>query len=281
MAVVLITGCSSGFGKLSALAFAREGHAVFASMRDLTKASALRAEAADTGLELEIIQLDVNDATSVNNAVASVLSGAGRIDILVNNAGIGAVAALEDFDDDEVLRVFETNLFGAIRVTRAVTPHMRAQRSGRLVHIGSMAAVVPAQFRGIYSASKAALAALSDSLFYELHPWNIHSCVVEPGFFETAIGDNRMKTRRQATSDYAPLLSAYEGGGSTAPVGTDRADPMPVVDVILQAATEQAPRRHYIVGKDAEALSALKAKLSDDEFDKIVLRTMPALDESH
>jgi NAD(P)-dependent dehydrogenase (short-subunit alcohol dehydrogenase family) len=280
MAVVLITGCSSGFGKLAALAFARQGHTVFASMRNLDKAPALRDEARAAGLSIEIIQMDVNDTASVENAVATVLTRAGRIDVLVNNAGIGAVAALEDFDDDEILRVFETNLFGAIRVTRAVTPHMRAQKSGRLVHVGSLAAVVPAQFRGVYAASKSALAALSDSLFYELHPWNIHSCVVEPGFFETAIGDNRMRTRRQSASDYAPLLDAYEGGASSAPVGSERADPTPVAEVIVQAATEVSPRRHYLVGKDAEALSALKARLPDDEFAKVVLRTMPALDEN-
>jgi NAD(P)-dependent dehydrogenase (short-subunit alcohol dehydrogenase family) len=140
-----------------------------------------------------------------------------------------------------------------------------------------MAGVVPSQFRGVYSSSKAAVAALSDAMFYEVHPWGIHSCVVEPGFFETAIGANRMRTRRQDSSDYAPLLERYEGGGST-PGGTQRADPSPVVDVIVQAATEEQPKRHYIVGKDAEALSALKAKLPDDEFAAVVLRSMPSLD---
>jgi NAD(P)-dependent dehydrogenase (short-subunit alcohol dehydrogenase family) len=155
---------------------------------------------------------------------------------------------------------------------------MRAQRSGRIVNVGSMAGVVPSQFRGVYSSSKAALAALSDAMFYEVHPWGVESCVVEPGFFETSIGANRMRTRRQDGSEYAPLLERYEGGGSTAPSGSERAQPGPVVDVIVQAATEDNPRRHYIVGKDAEALSGLKAKLPDDEFAAVVLRTMPMLD---
>jgi NAD(P)-dependent dehydrogenase (short-subunit alcohol dehydrogenase family) len=280
MAVVLITGCSSGFGLMSAVLFAQRGDRVFATMRNLDKAGELRGAASNAGVEVEILQLDVNDDVSVRRAVDEVIARAGRIDVLVNNAGIGAVAAVEDFDDDEVMRVFETNVFGVIRMVRAVGPHMREQRSGRIVNIGSMAGVVPSQFRGIYSASKAALAALSDSLFYELHPWGIHSCVVEPGFFETSIGANRMKTRRQGTSDYAALLARYEGGGSTAPSGSERADPAPVAQIIVQAATDSSPRRHYIVGKDAEALAALKTKLPDDEFAAIVLRTMPSLEPS-
>jgi NAD(P)-dependent dehydrogenase (short-subunit alcohol dehydrogenase family) len=277
MAVVLITGCSSGFGKLAALAFAKRGDSVFASMRNLEKSASLQSEATAAGVSVELVALDVNDDESVKRAVGDVISKAGRIDVLVNNAGIGAVAAVEDFDDDEVLKVFETNVFGLIRVTRAVLPHMRMQRAGRIIHIGSLAAIVPAQFRGIYSATKSAVSALSDALYYELHPWGIHSCVVEPGFFETSISDNRMETRRQGASDYAGLLERYEGATKT-PGGSQRADPQPVADVIVQAATEPNPKRHYPVGKDAEAIVALKAKTTDDEFAQIILRSMPALE---
>jgi NAD(P)-dependent dehydrogenase (short-subunit alcohol dehydrogenase family) len=275
MAVVLITGCSSGFGMLSAVAFAKRGDRVFATMRNVEKARLLREAAAAAGVEVEVLQLDVQDDVSVRRAVDDVIAKGGRIDIAVNNAGIGVVAAVEDFDDDELLKVFDTNVFGAIRVTRAVLPHMRRQRAGRLVHVGSMSGVVPSQFRAIYSATKAALAAMSDALAIELSPWAVSSSVVEPGFFQTAIGENRMKTRRQGTSDYAPLLEQYETG--SAPKGSERVASDPVVDVILQAATDDPPRRHYIVGKDAEALSALKAKLPDHEFAQIIKRTMPAL----
>ena len=278
MAVVLITGCSSGFGLLSAIAFARRRDRVFATMRDTRKADGLREAAVAAGVEVNILALDVTDDASVRKAVEEVIRSEGQVDVLVNNAGVGIVAAVEDCDDDEVLRAFDTNVFGAIRASRAVLPHMRARRSGRIVNVGSMAGVVPSQFRGVYSATKAALSALSDAMFYELHPWGVHSCVVEPGFFETSIGANRMRTRRQGSSEYAPLLERYEGGGST-PGGQQRADPMPVVDVIVQAATEEPPRRHYIVGKDAEALSGLKAKLPDEEFAAVVLRSMPALEQ--
>src|SRR5262245_8632157 len=128
MAVVLITGCSSGFGLLSAVAFARRGDRVFASMRDVTQAGTLREAAAKAGVEVEIVELDVSDDSSVRRAVDQVIATAGQIDIVVNNAGIGAVAAVEDFDDDEVLKVFDTNVFGVIRVVRAILPHMRAKR---------------------------------------------------------------------------------------------------------------------------------------------------------
>ncbi len=279
MANVLITGCSSGFGLLSAVEFARQGHSVWATMRNLEKAGPLRDAAAAAGVQIETAQLDVRDDASVRRAVADMIARAGRIDILVNNAGVGIVAAVEDCDDDETLRVFDTNVFGAMRLIRAVLPHMRAQRSGRIVNIGSMAGVVSSQFRGVYGATKSALAALSEAMYLELSPWNIATCVVEPGFFETSIGENRMKTRRQGASDYAPLLEKYEGGSSSSPPGTERDNPDAVVEVILRAALEDAPKRHYIVGKDAEALTALKAKLPDDDFARVIMRTMPKLDE--
>ena len=197
----------------------------------------------------------------------------------MNNAGIGAVAAVEDFDDDEVLRVFDTNVFGPIRVARAALPHMREQRSGRIINIGSLSGVVPSQFRGIYSATKAALSSISEAMYYELHPWNIHVAVIEPGFFETSIGDKRMATRRQGASDYAPLLEQYEQGST--PGGSQRAEPTPVIDVIVAAATKTSPKRHYLVGKDAEALGAMRKTLPDEELAALVLRSMPTLEGRH
>jgi NAD(P)-dependent dehydrogenase (short-subunit alcohol dehydrogenase family) len=277
--VILITGCSSGFGMLAALAFARRGDTVFATMRSLEKARPLREAAAAENLPLEIVRLDVTEPASVEGAVADAIAKAGRIDVLVNNAGIGAVAAIEDFDDDEILQVFETNLFGAIRTIRAVLPHMRAQRGGRIVNVGSLSGVVPSPFRGVYSATKSGLASVTEALFFELHPFGIHASVIEPGFFATSIDANRMRTRRQGASAYAPLLEKYEPGGSNLPQGSKRVDPRPVVDAIVQAATEDNPRRHYIVGADAQTLHDLRKRLPDDEFAALVLRTMPSFDQ--
>jgi NAD(P)-dependent dehydrogenase (short-subunit alcohol dehydrogenase family) len=128
MAVVVITGCSSGFGKLTALEFARRGNRAFATMRNTAKDGPLQAEAAAAGVSVEVLQLDVNERASVEKAVAEVIKRAGRIDVLVNNAGISTYGPIEDFDDDEVTGVFQTNVFGVIRIARAVLPHMRAQK---------------------------------------------------------------------------------------------------------------------------------------------------------
>ena len=278
MSVILITGCSSGFGMLSAVEFARRGHNVFASMRNPDRAQPLRDAARGAGASVNVVQLDVTDPSSVERAVASVLADAGRIDILINNAGIGAVAAVEDFDDDEVLRVIDTNFLGVLRVSRAVLPSMRARRSGRVINIGSLSGVVPSPFRGIYSASKAALAAATEAMHAELGLFGIHACVIEPGFFATAIGDNRMQTRRQGSSAYTPLLERYESGDGKTPAGSKREDPQPVVDAILKAALEDEPKRHYLVGKDAETLAGLRKRLPDEEFAAIIARTMPSLE---
>jgi NAD(P)-dependent dehydrogenase (short-subunit alcohol dehydrogenase family) len=178
MSVVLITGCSSGFGKLAAVAFARRGDAVFASMRNLDRAQSLRDAASAASVAVDVMQLDVTDRGSVEAAVAAVYKKAGRIDVLVNNAGVGAVAPTEEFEDDETLRVFDTNVFGVLRVTRAVAPIMREQQGGRVINVGSLAGIVASPFRGIYSASKAAVEAITDAMYYELHPFGIHVCVV-------------------------------------------------------------------------------------------------------
>ncbi|MHB8684520.1 MAG: SDR family oxidoreductase, partial [Dehalococcoidia bacterium] len=196
MSVVLITGCSSGFGKLAALEFARRGDRVFASMRNTTKAEGLLDAAAAAGGTLEVVRLDVNDSASIAGAVAQIEKHAGPIDVLVNNAGIGTHGPVEDFDDDEVLSIFNTNVFGVIRVTRAVLPSMRARKSGTIVTVGSLAGKVSAPFGGVYAASKHAIEALSDALYYELHPFGIRVVLVEPGGFETEIQTNHLVARR-------------------------------------------------------------------------------------
>ena len=170
MATVLITGCSSGFGKLAALEFARRGDKVYASMRNPSKAGALEEAAKAEKLEVNVVELDVTKAASADRAVKDVISRAGRLDVLVNNAGIGTHGPIEDFDDDEVEAIFNTNVLGVVRTTRAALPTMRKQNSGRIINVGSLAGRVAAPFGGIYSASKHALEAISDALYYELHP---------------------------------------------------------------------------------------------------------------
>lgn len=275
MPVVLITGCSSGFGKLAAISFAKRGDTVFASMRNTSRSQALRDEAAAAGVSVEIVHLDVNDRASAEAAVAGIQQAAGRIDVLVNNAGIGAVAPTEEFDDDEFVRVFDTNVFGVLRVTRAVLPLMRTQHSGRIVNVGSLAGIVASPFRGIYSATKSAVEAITDAMYYELHPFGVHMCVVEPGFFETSISDNRLPLRRdEDASPYADLFRRFEDASSKAPGGAVRADPQAVADTIVVAATEAQPKRRYLAGKDAELIAPLHKQMSDEEFEKVMRTTL-------
>src|SRR3990172_4621866 len=274
MAVVVITGCSSGFGMLTAVEFARRGDTVYATMRNTAKADRRRAEAAAAGVSVEVPQLDVNDGGSVNAAIEEVIRHNGRIDILVNNAGVSARGPIEDFDDDEILAIFEPNVFGVIRVTRAVLPYMRSQGSGTIVTVSSFAGRVPTPFSGIYSASKHAVEALSDALYYELHPFGIRVVLIEPGEFETQVFDNLLLARRFTDG------SAYLAAGRRFAEVRDklvgprrRGDPQIVADAIVDAAKADQPKRRYLIGRDVEVIAGMNKTMSDEEFEKAI-RTM-------
>jgi len=274
MAVVVITGCSSGFGMLAALEFARRGDSVYATMRNTAKAGPLLAQAKTAGAAVEVLQLDVNDAVSVAAAIEEIVRREGRIDILVNNAGMSIDGPVEEFDDDEVLAVFETNLFGVIRVTRAVLPRMRSQGGGTIVTVGSLAGKATLPFSGIYSASKHAVEALSDALHYELQPFGIRVVLIEPGGFETAIETNSRPARRFTEgSVYLEAERRFAEALDKLPGGWMRADAQIVADVIVDAAKAEQPRRRYLVGQDAELIAALHKKMSDEEFEQTA-RTM-------
>lgn len=279
MAVVVITGCSSGFGKLTALEFARRGNKVFATMRNTAKDGPLQAEAAAAGVPVEVLQLDVNERASVEAAVAEVIRREGRIDVLVNNAGIGTQGPIEDFDDDEIAAVFETNVFGVIRVTRAVLPHMRAQQSGTIVTIGSLSGKVSAPYGGIYSASKHAVEALSDALYYEVHPFGIRVVLVDPGGFETEISNNSGSARRFTEgSAYIELERRFTEASTKLPGAGQRADAQIVAEAIVNAAEAEQPKRRYFVGQDAELIAGLHKQMSDEDFEKAMRTTLDIWD---
>ncbi len=275
MAVVLITGCSTGFGKLVAVEFARRGDSVFASMRDTAKATPLLDDAKAAGVSLELIALDVNDGASVQNAVKDVVARAGRIDVLVNNAGIGTHGPIEDYEDDEIARIFETNVFGLLRMTRAVTPGMRAQGSGTIINIGSLAGVVTGPFGGIYSASKHAVEAISDALHFELHPFGVRVVLIEPGGFETGFLGNVAAARRFGEgSAYATLERRFAEAVTRLPGTATGADASVVATAIVDAAKSEAPKRRYLVGSDAELIGGLHKQLSDEDFEKAMRTTL-------
>lgn len=161
MPVTLITGSSTGIGQTTALHLARQGHHVFASMRDPATGSSVLTQAADEeGLKLDVIQFDVNDSDSSEQAVQEVLERAGRLDVLINNAGIGGGGPAEDTPEEVLRSVFETNFFGAMRMMRLVLPTMRQARSGAIVNITSIAGRLAMAGGGTYAASKFALEGL-------------------------------------------------------------------------------------------------------------------------
>ncbi len=186
--IVVVTGASSGFGKLTALELARQGHTVVATMRDVEgRNSAVRDELIDTaragGHPLHVVEMDVADDASVEAAIAGVVAQHGRIDVLVNNAGLMPVGVTEAYTVADVERLFAVNVFGAVRTNRAVLPHMRAAGSGLLVHVTSLMGRFTVPFFGIYAASKFALEALAETYRYELRGFGIDSVIVEPGAF--------------------------------------------------------------------------------------------------
>ena len=275
MSVVLITGCSSGFGKLTAIAFARRGDTVFATMRDPSRGGALRDETAAAGVAAEVLPLDVNDRASVDGAVARVMERAGRIDVLVNNAAFGTHGPVESYDDDEVQRIFDTNVFGVVRLVRAVLPHMRAQGSGCIVNVSSLVGRVAAPLGGVYAATKHAVEGLSDALYFEAGRFGVRVVVVEPGSFGTSFHDNRMLPRRfDDSSPYAELGQRFAAASGRLPGSEDRQGPELVADTIVEAAYAEAPKRRYPVGRDAEAIIDLHKRLSDEEFEALMRRTL-------
>ena len=177
--MALVTGASSGIGRATALLLARSGYRVFATVRSEAREASLRADAA--GLPIEILRLDLVDEAGATRIVREVLGRAGRIDVLVNNAGYAKLGAVEDLPREDLRHQFEVNVFGALQLCREVIPSMRAQGSGRIVNVSSLAGKVSVPFMGAYCASKFALEALSDALRAEVKPAGIRVALVEPG----------------------------------------------------------------------------------------------------
>jgi NAD(P)-dependent dehydrogenase (short-subunit alcohol dehydrogenase family) len=204
--VVLITGSSTGFGRLFAETLARKGHTVFATMRDpggrnAKNGSEIRTLAERDSLPIYVLELDVTDDASVERAVDAAIAKAGRIDVVINNAGYFVSGLAEAVTTEQAQRLMDANFFGPVRVNRAVLPHMRRQRSGVLMHISSGAGRVVLPSMGLYCASKFALEALAEAYNYELAAQGIESLIVEPGQYETPIFGNTVTAADEARTD--------------------------------------------------------------------------------
>ncbi len=186
MATVLITGTSKGIGFETALAFARAGHHVFATMRDPAKAPKLAEVAASEALSITISQMDVDSDESVRKGIAEIL-GTCHLDVLVNNAGLEGTGSVEEQSLSEVRAIMETNYFGAIRCMQAVLPTMRQRESGCIINVTSVAGRIAIPSQGAYCGSKWALEALTEALAGEMKAFNVRVALVEPGVIDTAM----------------------------------------------------------------------------------------------
>jgi NAD(P)-dependent dehydrogenase (short-subunit alcohol dehydrogenase family) len=209
--VVLITGASTGFGRAAAETLAGRGYTVFATMRDslgrnVSHREALHALASRERHALYVLDMDVTQVPSVEQAVHQALERSGRIDVVINNAGVAALGLTEAYTIEQFQQLFDVNFFGAVRVNRAVLPAMRRQRSGLLIHVSSGAGRVVAPCMAVYCASKFALEALADGYRFELSPFGVDSVVVEPGIHRTPILEKFLAPADQArVADYGSL----------------------------------------------------------------------------
>ena len=269
--VAVVTGSSSGIGYETSLLLARNEFETYATMRNLKKSIDLQEIAAKERIPLKVLPLDVNDDTSLSNAIDTIVKENGRIDVLVNNAGYSLFGSLEEITMEEIKEQIETNFFGVVRVTKAVIPIMRKQGSGTIINVSSLGGRIGlAPFLTIYHASKFAVEGFTESLRLELAEFNIDVILIEPGAIRSNFMDN-IKTAKNYdlnTSPYAnSVRKLFEG---FQPLLADSSTPNDVAQVILDAAKSSTPNVRYAVGKDAESVLKARRELSDKELEKWV-----------
>lgn len=244
--IVVVTGVSSGIGRTTAEKFVQRGCRVFGTVRNIAKAQAIPG--------VVLVAMDVCDDASIWRGIQSVIDQAGRIDVLVNNAGSSLLGAVEETAVSEAQALFDTNVFGILRTVQAVLPHMRAQRSGRIVNVSSVLGFLPAPYMGIYSASKHAVEGLSETLDHEVRQFGIRVALVEPGYTRTSLDINAPRAHSKiaaydAERDFVSRKIAENVNGAP--------DPDRVAMTILDAALGAWRMRHTPKGQ-AWLLSKLR-----------------------
>lgn len=254
--VVLITGASSGIGRACAVHLVRRGYYVFGTTRQSPSEVRmdLRQEVGSTD-RLEIVGMDVDRDASVNLVISEIVDRTGRLDGAVNCAGFGIAGSVEDTSDDEALANFETNLFGTLRVCRAVLPIMRRQGSGTIINVSSIGGRIGLPFQGVYSATKFALEGLTEALRMEVRRFGIRVVLIEPGDFRTGFTDNRRIVRGAREDDayaetFRATLSAVETDERNA------ASPEAIARLVARILASRSPRARYTIGPVSQRLAA-------------------------
>ncbi len=269
--VALVTGSSSGIGYETAVALAKEGFHTFASMRDTSKATQIQEIAKKDNLKIDVIELDVDKAESVDSAIKKISSEAGRIDVLVNNAGYILFGCVEDTSEEEFRAQFETNFFCVIRLIQKVATIMRKQGSGIIVNISSIAGRIGFPGTPAYISSKFALEGLSECMRYEMAPQGIKTILIEPGVIKTKIFDNMKKVNFDG-SPYKELTEKVISGiKMMSELGTL---PIDVAKTIVKAIKEDDPLPRYIVGNDASMFLEAKKMKTDIDFENYIKKEL-------
>ena len=255
--IALVTGASSGIGAAAAAELVQAGFTVYGTSR--------KATAGEERNGIVFLPLDVTKDESVAAVVREVLERSGRIDVLVNNAGFGTAGAAEESSVEQARALFETNLFGAMRMTRAVVPHMREQGSGRVINVSSVLGFVPAPFGALYAASKHAIEGYSESMDHEVREYGVRVLLVEPAYTRTSFDANLVPAdeplpvyaRRREVADVL-LVEAVKAGDEASVVG----------EAIVDAATDRRPKLRYPAGTLARRVSKLRRYAPSAMFDK-------------
>ena len=272
--IVLITGGTDGLGKAAALLLGRKGYLVYSAGRSARKREELERLAHEEHLGIRTLEMDVCDNASVQIGVELVLEQAGGIDVLINNAGVGYMAVVEELRMSDFRQQFETNVYGVLRVTQAVLPHMRQRRHGRILMMSSAAGLVSPPTYGAYSSSKHALEGLTNALRLEMYPFGVEVILIEPGYITT----NFQQTAKELAQPYverakaSPYAKIYSGAwaGVSQSRGQSKATPEDCARVLLKAIESPHPKARYPVTPLAKWVSIAKRILPDGLLDSFL-----------
>ena len=260
METVLVTGASSGIGRVTCLHLAEKGYTVVGTSRSLERLGGLFDDAEERGLRVWGVEMDVNSDESVESVTPGLMEQFGGFDALVNNAGFGVWGPIESLSIEELKLQFEANFFGAVRMIHATLPGMLERGSGRIVNISSVLGRIGTPFNGAYVSSKYALEGLSESLNIELSPFGVKVALVEPGLFETNFQQNQLRAARSEDPSlvYAPYVESYNRRHDQ--FDWFAADPIKVARVIEKALRSRNPALRHPVGLDCR-LGTLGARI--------------------
>jgi short-subunit dehydrogenase len=266
----VVTGSSSGIGFETSFLLAKNGFHTYATARNADKAKTLRDVSDKDKLPIQVMEMDVDSDKSVADAIHKIMKESKRIDVLVNNAGYGQEGALEELSMDEIKAQFETNLFGAIRVMKALLPIMRKQGGGTIINISSVLGRVAFPLFSAYHGTKFALEGVSESMRYETEPFGIKVILVEPlavksNFFRNLkVGQKRAESGSPYASMARTMNKAWDH------VSDQATPPEEVAKVVLKAVTSEKPSMRYTVGSDAARMIEEKKRMSDLEFEGLI-----------